>query len=318
MVHRRRANLNSGKFPVNRRPMFSRRAFLASLGAGAVSSIGLSSYALAEPRFRLVVRPYRLTPIGWPAEGKPLRIAAIADIHACDPWMPVKRIERIVAKTNALKPDLTVLLGDYMTGAFPSSPVAASEWGRALGKLKAPLGVYGVLGNHDWWHDPDEVRRAFSDNEIPLMENDAVLVRRDDGPAFWLAGLGDQWARPLGRGKFEGEDDLAGTLAQVRDDGNPVVLLAHEPDIFPDVPARVNLTLSGHTHGGQVAVPYFGRPIVPSAYGRRLAYGHVVEDDRHLIVSGGLGCSTLPVRVGVPPEIVLIEVGGTEAAALAA
>jgi uncharacterized protein len=298
--------------------MFSRRAFLASLGAGAVSSIGLSSYALAAQRFRLVVKPYRTTPGGWPVDGKPLRIAAIADIHACEPWMPVRRIERIVVRTNSLKPDIVVLLGDYMTGAFPSNPVPPAAWGRALGKLRAPLGVHAVLGNHDWWHGPDEARRAFADNDIPLMENDAVLIERDDGPAFWLAGLGTQWARPLGRGKFDGEDDLAGTLAQIREDGNPVVLLAHEPDIFPEVPARVTLTLSGHTHGGQVAVPYFGRPMVPSAYGRRLAYGHVIENGRHLIVSGGLGCSALPVRVGVPPEIVLIEVGGAEAAAKAA
>ncbi len=291
--------------------MFSRRAFLSTLGASALSTVGLSGYAVAvEPRFRLVVTPYRLQPSDWPAGGKPLRIAAIADIHACDPWMPVSRIERIVSRANALEPDIIVLLGDYMTGAFPSNPVAPAEWGRALGRLDAPLGVHAVLGNHDWWHDPDAAREVFADNDIPLMENDAVFIRRDDGPSFWLAGLGDQWARPLGRGRFDGADDLPGTLARIPEDGNPVVLLAHEPDIFADVPARVSLTLSGHTHGGQVAVPYFGRPIVPSAYGGRLAYGHIVQDDRHLVVSGGLGCSALPVRFRVPPEIVLIEVGG--------
>lgn len=291
--------------------MFSRRTFLRSLGAGAASSLGLSGYAFAvEPRFRLVVTPYRLTPPGWPKEGRSLRIAAIADVHACEPWMPLSRIERIVDTANALKPDIVVLLGDYTGGPYPSGEVSSRDWGGALGRLAAPLGVHAVLGNHDWWTDVDKVRAALTDNDIPVMENDAMLVTRDDGPAFWLAGLGDQLAHPLGRRRFRGVDDLPGTLAKIADDGNPVVLMAHEPDIFPEVPGRVALTLSGHTHGGQVAVPYYGRPIVPSAYGERLAYGHIDEDDRHLIVSGGLGTSMLPVRFGVPPEVILIEVGG--------
>lgn len=294
--------------------MFSRRTFLRTLGLGALSSVGLTSYGFAiEPRFRLVVTPYRIAPPAWPRGGRSLRIAAIADIHACEPWMPLSRIEQIVATANDLKPDIVVLLGDYMTGAFPSGVVSSAEWGRALGRLEAPLGVHAVLGNHDWWTDPDEVRNALHDNDIPVMENDAVLVRRDDGPAFWLIGLGDQLAHRIGHRRFRGVDDLPGALAPIADDGTPIVLLAHEPDIFVDVPSRVSLTLSGHTHGGQVAVPYVGRPVVPSAYGERLAYGHVVEDDRHLIVSGGLGCSMLPVRFGVPPEIVLIEVGGESA-----
>jgi uncharacterized protein len=101
-------------------------------------------------------------------------------------------------------------------------------------------------------------------------------------------------------------DDLEGTLAKVTDDA-PVILLAHEPDIFPRVPARVSLTLSGHTHGGQVRLLGYS-PMVPSRFGNRFAYGHIVEDGRHLVVSGGLGCSILPVRIGVPPEIVMIDV----------
>ena len=99
------------------------------------------------------------------------------------------------------------------------------------------------------------------------------------------------------------------TLAQITDDTTPAILLAHEPDIFPKVPERFGLTLSGHTHGGQVKLPLIGRPIVPSRFGQRYAYGHVIEDERHLIVSGGLGLSNLPIRFGVPPEIVLLELG---------
>ncbi len=122
---------------------------------------------------------------------------------------------------------------------------------------------------------------------------------------FWLLGLGDQLA--LVRDTLVGVDDLPATLAKLTDDA-PAILMAHEPDIFPQVPDRVALTISGHTHGGQVRLLGYS-PVVPSRFGNRYAYGHVAEGDRHLIVSGGLGTSIMPVRFGVPPEIVLIELG---------
>ena len=90
-----------------------------------------------------------------------------------------------------------------------------------------------------------------------------------------------------------------------------MILLAHEPDIFTQVPARVALTIAGHTHGGQIRLPLIAPVWAPSEYGARFAYGHIVEGGRHLIVSGGLGCSKVPLRLGVPPEIVRIELGLT-------
>ncbi len=292
--------------------MLSRRSFLKLTGFTALAGLGLTSYAFAiEPRFRLVVTRYRLTPPGWPTGERPLRIAAIADPHACEPWMPASRLEEIVDVTNGLKPDLTVLLGDFIGGLrrFRTGEVPARAWGRIYGSLQAPLGVYAILGNHDWWTDVDLVRSTLHGNDIPVMENAVELIRPPGGPDFWLAGLGDQLAHRVGHSRFVGVDNLPGTLARVNDD-RPVILLAHEPDIFTKVPDRVSLTLSGHTHGGQVNLPFIGRPVVPSAYGDRFAYGHIVEENRHLIVSGGLGCSILPVRFGVPPEIVLVELGG--------
>jgi predicted MPP superfamily phosphohydrolase len=145
---------------------------------------------------------------------------------------------------------------------------------------------------------------------IPVYSNRAARLEKD-GHGFWLAGLEDQLAllpgRKWGRSQMQGLDDLGGTLAQVSDDA-PVILLAHEPDIFPRVPERVSLTLSGHTHGGQIRL--FGySPVVPSRYGDRYAYGHIVENGRNIIVSGGLGCSIAPIRFGVPPEILVIDLG---------
>jgi predicted MPP superfamily phosphohydrolase len=129
------------------------------------------------------------------------------------------------------------------------------------------------------------------------------------GSRFWLAGLGDQIAHRIARNQFRGEDDLPGTLGHVGTD-DPILLLVHEPDIFPRVPDKVALTLAGHTHGGQIRLPLVWPAFVPSAYGARYAYGHIIEDRRHMVVSGGLGTSIVPLRLGVPPEIVHVEVRG--------
>jgi predicted MPP superfamily phosphohydrolase len=191
---------------------------------------------------------------------------------------------------------------------FYTELVPVADWAGALGKLRAPLGVYSVLGNHDWWTDNWAVRDGLVNAGIPVLENRAVKIDKD-GRRFWIAGLGDQLSIHVGRGQYRGVDDLPGTLKQTMADADPVILLAHEPDIFVKVPDRVALMLSGHTHGGQVRVPGLGRPIIPSAYGQRFAYGHIVEGGRNLVVSSGLGMTGVPVRFGVPPEIAIITLG---------
>jgi predicted MPP superfamily phosphohydrolase len=281
--------------------MISRRDLLRLIGGAFLGGAGMLSYALFEPRYRLVTTTYRFTPPRWPKLDRPLRVAAIADVHACDPWMPLPRIEEIVRVTNALKPDLIVLLGDYVAGIFrfKTRVIEMSDWGAALGKLEAPLGKFAVLGNHDWSWDGDGVRRALTDNGIPVFENQASKLKTPSGFEFWLAGLDDQIAR---------RHDLPKTMRAITDDA-PVLLLAHEPDIFSEVADRVSLTLCGHTHAGQIRIPGYGAVFVPSRYGTRYAYGHIVEGGRNLVVSAGLGCTYLPVRFGAPPEIVLLELG---------
>ncbi len=131
-------------------------------------------------------------------------------------------------------------------------------------------------------------------------------VATQAGP-IWIAGLADQMAHRIRRGETRGADDLHGTLSQVPDNA-PLILLAHEPFVFPMVPRRVALTLCGHTHGGQIDLPIVGAPFSPT---RLYNYGHIVERGRNLIVSGGLGESGLPIRIGVPPEILCVEVRGS-------
>ncbi|MEA2951007.1 MAG: uncharacterized protein QOJ96_527 [Alphaproteobacteria bacterium] len=277
------------------------------LGLVAATGGGTAAYAAGVEAQSLVVTSYRPAPSGWPA-GKRLSITVIADLHAGGPNMGVEHIRRVIDTANPLKSDLIVILGDYFaTHRFVTEKVPHPVWAAELARLRAPLGVWAIYGNHDWWYDIDGVRRALAGAGIPVLENDAVMLG-DAGNRFWLAGIGDQIAYRLGRNRFRGVDDLPGTLARVRSD-DPVILLVHEPDIFPDVPDRVALTLAGHTHGGQVRLPFIWPAFVPSGYGARFAYGHIVEDGRHMIVSGGLGTSIVPARLGVPPEIVRIDLG---------
>jgi uncharacterized protein len=300
--------------------LISRRGLLKGLAAFAFGGTGLGGYAFGiEPR-RLSVTPYAFTPKNWPRNLK-LRVAVVTDLHICDPWMSLDRVREIVGVTNGLAPDVIVMLGDFVQGPkMWHQIVPPLTWAAELAKLQAPHGVHTVLGNHDWWDDrevqatfkgPPRVQRTLEAVGLKVYENDAVRLTKNGQP-FWIAGLGDQWAYYRRRNRrtghrFDGVDDLPAMLAKVTDDA-PVILMAHEPDVFAEPNPRIALQLSGHTHGGQVQ--FFGfAPIVPSRYGRRYVYGHVEQDDRHLVVSGGLGCSGIPMRFGRPPEIVVIELG---------
>ena len=298
-----------GRLPIYK-PMLTRRMFLRGAGGALVMGTALSTYAIGiEPNFRLSVPQWGVAHASWPATMPPLRIAVVTDIHAVEPWMSAARIARIVETANGLGADLIVLLGDFVEAMpdFRTGTVSIADWAAELGRLRAPLGVFSVLGNHDWYEDVTGVRAGLRQVGIPVLENKAVKIDKA-GRRFWLAGLGDQLALRKRRG-HGGVDDLPGTMRQTMGDSDPVVLLAHEPDIFVDVPRRVAVTLAGHTHGGQVRLPLIGRPIVPSGFGQRFAYGHIVEGGRNMIVCAGLGLTGIPVRFGVPPEIALVTVG---------
>jgi predicted MPP superfamily phosphohydrolase len=307
--------------------MITRRLLLKGIAATFAGTIGLVGYASGvEAGMELRVTRYRIALSRWPT-GFRLKLAILADLHTCEPWMPAARIRHIAETATALRPDAILLLGDYAaSGRFVAEQVPAEDWSEALAVMQAPLGVHAIVGNHDWWQDLAAQQRgsgplfgalALEKCGIPVHQNRALRLVKD-GQAFWLLGLDDQLAllpgRRWGRKHFQGMDDLQGALSQVTDE-SPIILMAHEPDIFPRVPQDVALTLSGHTHGGQIRILGYS-PVVPSRFGNRSAYGHVTEradptdsaTERHLVVSGGLGCSIIPARFGVPPEIVQIEI----------
>jgi predicted MPP superfamily phosphohydrolase len=281
--------------PVGKRRWPRGRIILLSLVGGALL---LAIYGFFFEPDRLVLRQTNVTLPDWPGAFKGLRVAVFSDLHAGSPHITMNKIRRVVGMANATQPDLILLPGDFVIqNVFGGQFIEPEHFAAELKNLKARDGVFATLGNHDWWYNAPRTKQALERAGIRVLENQAFKIERG-GSAIWLAGLGDEW---------EGRPDISGTLKQVTDQ-SPVIAFTHNPDLFPAIPSRIALTIAGHTHGGQVALPFIGRPIVPSKFGQRYAIGHIIENDKHLFVTPGIGTSILPVRFGVPPEISLLTI----------
>lgn len=251
---------------------------------------------LIEPRM-LVIHRQEIHVAGWPQRFGTLTVAALSDIHAGSPHVNLERVESIVARTNELKPDLIVLLGDYISREFSSHRYMSPEKvAPILAGLKAPLGTIAVLGNHDWWFDGERSWVALKKNGVVVLENEPLAIHRG-GAQIWIYGVADLWTR---HPHYEKLKEIPA--------GDSIIAITHNPDIFPNVPDRVHLVLAGHTHGGQINLPFFGRPWSPSIYGEKYSAGLVQEGDHQLFVTTGIGTSIAPIRFRVPPEIALLTI----------
>ncbi len=255
---------------------------------------------LWEPQ-TLELRRIEVASRSW--SGAPLRIGVISDTHTDGPHVGVGRLEAVVGRMNAERPDIIVLLGDFVGGHVlkadrPEAEQREIAAGLAvLGKLKAPLGVWSVLGNHDWWYDGGTVEQALGAAGIQVLENARVRIPRD-GSAFWVGGLAD-YESPRAQPSY------TQTLDGIPED-EPAIVLSHWPDAFSAAPERVALTLAGHSHCGQVNLPFVGRLMHASAGSARWPCGLYEDRGRWLYVSGGVGVSVLPVRFNQPPEIAVV------------
>mgnify|MGYP002079687820 CR=1 FL=1 len=260
----------------------------------ALAFVSLFYMALVEP-FRLVVTSWTVATPKW-AYDRDLRIVLISDPHAIYPWMSNAHLERVVEAANDLQPDIILLLGDYVATHPFGFQLSPEDGVVPYKKLRAECGVYAVLGNHDLHESvgwPDALERTG----IPVLRNQSVRVGCY-GLHFWVAGLDELWW---------GDADLQKTMSDISD-RNPVILMMHNPDSFSQTPADVALTVAGHTHGGQISLPIIGPLsfVIPSRYGLRYVYGHIQEDEKDLVVSGGVGSTGLPLRLLRPPELVVI------------
>ncbi len=252
---------------------------------------------LIEPSL-LVVRRVEIVSEHW--RGPPITIAALGDVHVGGPHVDVARVQRIVRRINALKPDLVVLLGDYVNGHAPRLERSNREQRDIAGAmasfaaLDAPLGVVAVIGNHDFWYDRNAIVEALEGAGVAVLWNRHVEIGRGEG-TFVVAGIADAWT---------GEPNFAASL-----DGAPpnadTIMISHNPDPFAGMPPGPALMLAAHSHCGQVTIPLIGRPV--SVVRNRSYECHLVEENgRTMYVTGGIGTSGLPVRFLAPPEIVLI------------
>ncbi len=275
------------------RTLLTRRAFLS---AGAAAAAGLALYSGEVSRHELVIerRTLRIPRLAEAFAG--IRIGQISDIHFMEYTEPFF-VEHAVRELNRMRPDIVLLTGDFVSMApveKSRSAAYAPIVAELLGKIECPH-RYGVLGNHDWMVDGRAVVDSLAAVGIPILHN-AFLPFERDGARIWIAGIMDA---------LSGESDLNKTIPPTANrDGEPVVLMAHEPDILPAV-ARLNafdLMLSGHTHGGQVRLPFLP-PLMLPPLGTRFVEGHFRMGRTQLYVNRGIGAVGLPFRFNCPPEL---------------
>jgi uncharacterized protein len=259
------------------------------------------AYSLSES-YRLEVKEYTYSSPEVPAAFDGTRIVLLTDVHRAF-FFSQQRIGRMVDRVNALEPDLIVLGGDYVYGSKDYEASAFAE----LGRLRAPLGTFAVLGNHDYAHpgdrvnDPEPALAAAALAGIPVLDNSGVWIVQK-GQRFRLAGVTDlQQTHP----------DLAPGL-QGAAPGDLVILAAHEPDFAEMLgPGWVDLMLAGHTHGGQITFFGLWAPIVSSYYGQKYRTGVVHDGTTTVVVSNGVGTIFPPLRFFAPPQIVVITLKST-------
>lgn len=223
----------------------------------------------------------------------PMRVVLLSDLHVATPGDDPARLRGTVARVNALHPDLVLVAGDFLSTDTLALAAPPSEVVAAVAGLRARLGVAAVLGNHDYGQGHDALQAGLLQAGITLLRNEAV--RR--GP-LTVIGVGDTFTR-------HAHPDRA--LISARALGGLPVVLTHEPDVTPKLDPSLNLVLAGHTHCGQISPWPIGPIFTASAYGRRYACGPIREGARLILVSGGLGNSNLPIRLGAAPDFWVID-----------
>ena len=272
--------------------MTLRRFLLFLLAAGLALAAFMYWTATRDP----VVRETEVGLAGWPRGAPPVRAVLISDIHVGGPDMAPERLARIVGEINALRPDLVLIAGDFVsdkrvsTRTYPMAEAVAP-----LARLQSRLGTFAVLGNHDHWRNAAETRAALQGIGVHFLSNGAVPA----GPLV-IGGLDDD---------FTGHDDMRRTLRAMRRLRGARIVLSHSPDPFATLADDVGLMLAGHTHCGQIRLPLIGAISYESRYGDRYGCGRVDERGRTLIVGAGLGTSVLPFRLGAVPDLWLVTIG---------
>ncbi len=275
----------------------TRRKFIRLSATAGVAAVAADSVLIAPNRPHIIRKQIGL--LRWPERLHDFKIALLSDFHF-DPYFSAHPLKAAVSMVNDLKPDLIVLTGDFVSQPLLSkddekAALAADPCASLLRQMNAPHGLWAVLGNHDFSTDPDHVSAALQSQRIQVLTNQSIAIE-SNGARFWLGGVNDVLSRTA---------DLDATLKPVPHD-EAIILLAHEPD-YADYVSRyaVDLQLSGHSHGGQVRLP-FVRPLYLPELAKKYIWGMYKIGPLSLYTNPGLGTVGLPVRLNCPPEITLL------------
>ncbi len=256
-----------------------------------------------EPKM-LVLRKVEISAERW--DGPPVRIALVSDFHIGGMHVNAKRVAKVVRKVNEQAPDIIVITGDFVNGHHAYVEWEISDRERleqglmALGKLSAPLGVYAALGNHDGYYGPRHVDEVLTKAGLTVLENEYQILQ-PNGTNFCLVGLADY---------LTGKEDRHVSDGCAREDN--VIAIMHSPDSFQFLPSSTALALAGHTHGGQINLPFKEKDARLKKIGNQYAYGSIKFGDIPTYITAGIGTSILPARFRAPPEIVMITLRSSE------
>ncbi|MBM3497139.1 MAG: metallophosphoesterase [Armatimonadetes bacterium] len=275
--------------PKGKNRRLSRRRWLLGCGGGAAAVAAAIAVGGDQRKLTVSRIDLRLPRLGRDLDG--FTIAHLTDLHR-GLYVPASFIRRAVAETNALRPDLVVLTGDYVS----RSAYYLASCAEALGELSAPRGTLAVFGNHEHWTDVDAARWHLSHaGRCDVLENESITFM-EGSATLCVVGLDDPWTH---------HERFHRAFRNVPA-GAPVVLLSHTPDIAAEAARRkVDLVLCGHTHGGEVVLPGIGPPYIWARTGRRFASGLNYEGGTAVYTNRGIGVGPLPFRLNCPPEIAL-------------